>query len=170
MTDDEDDRDRPEDFARKQTTEPLSVLMARVLASGLKSGAIADAPKLEKPLSSEMVQRQHMLNLGWPERPVDFALKAYESQAIGAMRTFADRKGIIVLAGEKGCGKTVAAAWWAMRLTGGARFMSAAEFARMSRYGEQHHSLLGGKKLVLDDLGAEYADNKARSSATSTRW
>ncbi len=62
MTDDEDGLIEPEDFAWAQTARAAQrVDGSRVLASGLKSGAIAGCAQAQA-LSSEMVQRQHMLS------------------------------------------------------------------------------------------------------------
>lgn len=70
---------------------------------------------------------------------------------------------LAVLAGKPGTGKSTAAAWWSWhraqwdpsRLP---RWITAAAFARSSRYDESRDELLQARALVIDDLGVEYAD------------
>ena len=69
---------------------------------------------------------------------------------------------ILVLSGGVGCGKTVAAVRW-LGEYGGVKpfFMRAHEFEAAGRYDrELRERWLGATGLVLDDLGAEYADGK----------
>ena len=69
------------------------------------------------------------------------------------------KRSVLVLSGDPGSGKTVAAAWWALQRAHPARFVRAASFAAQSRYDEEKRNMLDGA-LVLDDLGAEYNDAK----------
>jgi DNA replication protein DnaC len=70
-------------------------------------------------------------------------------------------EGILVLSGPPGCGKTVAATWWALNGKHAPRFVRATAFATASRYqNDERDSWLAGRSLVLDDLGTEYADSK----------
>lgn len=64
---------------------------------------------------------------------------------------------IVVLQGGVGCGKSCAAALWAIRT--GARWKTAKAFARLG-YDEEVEELGRVPHLVLDDLGMEYADAK----------
>ncbi len=105
-------------------------------------------------------RRARMLELGWPLRAVDFAEDARDTPAIAAIRRWDGTS--IVLAGKKGTGKTVAAAWYALRRTETAvvRFARAATLVRIGRFSEQWQEILSARALCIDDLGAEYADVK----------
>lgn len=99
---------------------------------------------------------------GWPRRALDSAQGADpDRDAISKLSGRGDADGIVVLSGPPGCGKTVAAAWWALRSPRPTRFIRAAEFARSSRYAhEDRQALFAHRRMCLDDLGAEYADAK----------
>lgn len=78
--------------------------------------------------------------------------------------------GIRILAGGVGCGKTTAAHAWLLPEGGliephRIAFVSAHEFARTSRYDGKFERLEDPIRLVLDDLGVEYLDE--RGSALS---
>lgn len=79
--------------------------------------------------------------------------------------------GILVLSGSTGCGKTTAAAWWLAdegpvageryRQPLAPMFLSVARFGSLSRFDETRmRQAWLARKLVLDDLGAEYADER----------
>jgi DNA replication protein DnaC len=99
--------------------------------------------------------------LGWPDLAVSEAQRADFGPFILRVQAWS-RTGILVLAGPKGCGKTVAAARWALAQPIGKfpLFVRAATFATSSRYGEEHRRFVDSPDLVLDDLGAEYVDAK----------
>lgn len=95
-----------------------------------------------------------------------------DTAAIAAVR---EAPALTILAGGPGCGKTVAAVWWLMEamrpLVDGhwgvtaapnvAQFIDAAHLARWSRYDEEAmDKLLKCDRLVIDDLGNEYMDEK----------
>ena len=72
-------------------------------------------------------------------------------------------EGTLVLSGGTGCGKTVAASMWLMEREDayGSMFVSAARLARWPRYDDREMGrLLTPNRLVIDDLGSEYADEK----------
>jgi DNA replication protein DnaC len=70
-------------------------------------------------------------------------------------------RNIIVVSGAPGCGKTVGAAWWALRRKTSTKFVRASTFAAASRYDRQERTVwLKASALVLDDAGAEYSDAK----------
>lgn len=81
---------------------------------------------------------------------------------------------ILVLSGETGTGKSVAAAWWLMQpyLKDGSgnvsiMWISATKLSRWSRYDDtQMDRLLKVNRLVIDDLGTEYADKKGNFAVT----
>lgn len=100
---------------------------------------------------------------GFPLR----ALRAAETadaqrSAIARVRDWkCEDKSILVLSGPAGCGKTVAAAWWAIRQNWAPAFVRASTFAASSRYDrETREEWFDAPALVLDDLGTEYLDVK----------
>lgn len=103
---------------------------------------------------------EQMNERGWPRRALEVALACDESlPGIGRVRAFKG-DGAIVLSGDPGVGKTVAAAWWALRSPAQVGFVRAATLARSSRYGTSMDAILNSRALVIDDLGAEYLDAK----------
>lgn len=101
---------------------------------------------------------------GWPVRAVEAAGKLDETKGcIPQLRTWdADDRNVLVLSGQAGVGKTVGAAWWARQQPFSVLFVRASTFAASSRYDRagERDRLLNARALVLDDLGAEYADAK----------
>lgn len=67
-------------------------------------------------------------------------------------------KNLLILAGGVGCGKTVAATWWALQRPAPPKFIRASTFARTSRYREDRDGVMSAGALVLDDLGVEFLD------------
>lgn len=99
----------------------------------------------------------------FPRRAVAAARAADESRAAIAMLATWDptEQCIVAISGTTGCGKTVAATWWAARAERVPAFVRAATFAASSRYDrDQRAAWLAAPALVLDDLGAEYLDDK----------
>lgn len=104
--------------------------------------------------------------LGWASRALKAATAADDTresiQRLMAVN-FEDTN-VVVLSGDPGCGKTVAAAYWAQRdkrFGQRVRFVRAATFAASSRYDQETRALwYHAHALVLDDLGAEYLDAK----------
>ncbi len=118
----------------------------------------------EPILRAEERRRNHkrLSKAGWEERVLD-TLAAPDFKPAGpyydALRALNERDGgIIVLAGNPGSGKTTAAAARASEWSCDAHFLRAAEFFRSSRYDDKRDKILSQWALVLDDLGAEYAD------------
>lgn len=136
-----------------------------------------DAPPTAPDLAAERLARRTkaMAAIGWERRALHLvASPAYDEaratgylEAIRAIDTPAG--GVVVLAGNKGSGKTAAAARWAYtRRREAPRMMRAAEFFRSSRYTRRDEKpdgaldrdeLLRVPALVLDDVGAEFADS-----------
>lgn len=107
--------------------------------------------------------RDAVIAAGFKLREIEEAERADESKpAIVAVKNWdPTQTNIIVLSGAAGVGKTVAAAYWALHRKRAPRFLTSAMFARSSRYDEeQRRQWLSASALVLDDLGAEYADAK----------
>lgn len=100
---------------------------------------------------------------GFPRRALDEAAAADEA-APPIVRVAAwdvAKNSTLVISGGNGCGKTVAATWWALRFPGTPRFLRASTLAASSRYDRDERSaILAAPALVLDDLGAEYMDSK----------
>lgn len=112
---------------------------------------------------ADLADRVELEHRGFPARALDAAAiadaNAAAMLAIAKWRHVDDS--ILVLSGQTGCGKTVAATWWAMRRCPRAQFLRATEFAASSRYQNQRREAwLEADGLVLDDLGSEYADAK----------
>ena len=108
-------------------------------------------------------RRDALLDAGFPRRALDEESTADESKsAIARVRDWLEApEGVLVIAGTRGCGKTVAATWWAMRIAALAVFVRAATFAASSRYDRDERAVwLKAPALVLDDLGMEFLDAK----------
>lgn len=100
---------------------------------------------------------------GWPTRAIEAARVADETKpAVARVLAWNSREeNVLVLSGQPGCGKTTAAAVWALRRAWAPVFLRATAFAASSRYDqERRENWLRADALVLDDLGAEYADTK----------
>lgn len=100
---------------------------------------------------------------GWPKRALEAAQAADASKPAVARVTDWDTtsESVLVLSGPPGCGKTTAAAHWAISRGHEPQFLRATTFAASSRYDhEQRSQWLDAGALVLDDLGSEYADTK----------
>ena len=108
----------------------------------------------------------NLLDAGFPRRAIEHALAADESnEMIARLRDWDVRRdNVFVMSGSKGIGKTVAAAWWALRRKSPPLFVRAATFAASSRYDRSDSDgkgrWLAASALVLDDLGAEFLDAK----------
>lgn len=110
-------------------------------------------------------RREALVERGWPSRALDVAERAAERAPVAFLRTWdpkASGTSVVVLSGSTGTGKTVAAAVWALeRARVVPTFMRAAAFAASSRFdADARASWCDAGALVLDDLGAEYADAK----------
>lgn len=107
--------------------------------------------------------KHNLETYGWPKRVCRDALAAdLEMPATKRMlATDVRERNVVVLVGPRGCGKTVAAACWALTREAPPLFIRAASFAARGRYDEEQRSeWTNARALVLDDLGVEYADEK----------
>lgn len=87
---------------------------------------------------------------GIPERPLLVTLHGTEQcAAVDAVKRWLTGRGLYVLAGPRGTGKTVAAAWWAARRS--ATWVAAASAGDHRAQDE----LAAASALVIDDLGAQ---------------
>lgn len=104
-----------------------------------------------------------LLEYGFPRRAVDLVHAGVDvaGPAIAHVRPHVATAEILVLSGPKGCGKTVSATWWAAQRRDRVRFLRASTFAASSRYDDREaRAVWFSSALVLDDLGAEFADCK----------
>jgi DNA replication protein DnaC len=146
---------------------------------GIELPALSEAEWAERDAQAAANMRAHyaivdkanarpdLARFGWPRRTLRRARDAMgtTSDPNRAIEQLLEhnfrRKNVAVLGGNKGVGKTVAAATWALRRPTATYFLPAAKFARASRYtAEQREEWLTAPALVLDDLGAEYIDTK----------
>lgn len=107
--------------------------------------------------------RAGVLATGFPRRAVEFASGIDDRHPVIARLAAWDveQDSALILSGPKGVGKTVAAAWWALRRKSAPLFLRASTFAASSRYNrDERERWMAASALVLDDLGAEYADAK----------
>lgn len=123
----------------------------------------------ERQQKEQARQRKHwnqLLGAGWALRALQVARNAdLEHPAIKRVIEWnaEAESNILLLAGVAGCGKTVASARWALvdRLGHETLFVRASSFARSSRFDKDtRERWLDANALVLDDLGAEFADAK----------
>jgi DNA replication protein DnaC len=111
----------------------------------------------------QRARRSRLTDAGWPQRALDSAEAADVTKPAVARALGWDVavESVLVLSGPPGCGKTTAAARWALTRNWSPRFLRATSFAASSRYDqEQRDTWMRAGALVLDDLGAEYADTK----------
>jgi len=100
---------------------------------------------------------------GFPRRAIEKARGADETRpGIVRLKNWStDDDSCVVLSGTHGCGKTVAATWWAIRRRPIPMFVRASTFAASSRYDRDTRlSWFAASALVLDDLGSEFSDVK----------
>jgi DNA replication protein DnaC len=113
-------------------------------------------------------RRKRLIADGVPLRSLLALDASRETDAIRAARAFVDgpdKCGFLILAGTKGTGKTVAAAWLCAERHG--TFLDVARLCRINRYDEaQMRPLETCRLLVLDDLGQEFSDAKGSFAAT----
>lgn len=85
-----------------------------------------------------------------------------------ALEALASVESLVAVGGDPGCGKTTAACWWLMEYIvqqttprREPKFITAGELARSSKFDQQRiGGLLKAPRLVIDDLGMEYFDEK----------
>jgi DNA replication protein DnaC len=130
----------------------------------------------ERQLGEELETRKRMVSFGVPVKDVEaIAIEALDASE--AMKHIVRFEGleeyILILSGPAGCGKTTAAANWLVRPAGkltaakfGLKlrkptFVTAARLFRTSRYDTDAMAILEkASKLVIDDIGTEYSDQK----------
>ena len=105
------------------------------------------------------------MGAGWPARALASALSAdIRKPCVARVRSWDPTEpdqNILVLSGSAGCGKTTAAAWWALQQVRPTKFLRATSFASRSKYDDDARAeWITASSLVLDDLGAEFSDGK----------
>lgn len=118
----------------------------------------------EEPVLDRLAKLE---SVGFPRRAIRSVRRGITPPpAIARLRdAVGDDVGIVVISGPKGVGKTVAATWWAAQRRDRVQFVRAADLLASSRYDREARADLFSSALVLDDLGAEYADPKGSFAA-----
>lgn len=184
MSDDDDDQDDDHavapDAARRKAMTPAGSAIDRFMAelraatAGIDWDAhdakvIAARARAEAHAERERTSDRARLlarprpGAGFPTRALEVAMAPELTSApVDALRAYSGDRTILVLSGPVSCGKTVAACWWTLhRSQRSAQFVRASAFAASSRYDRAaRDELQAAGVLVLDDLGAEYADSK----------
>lgn len=117
--------------------------------------------------------RARLVEWGVPVKDVERISGPTDLDPTGALKVAQDshekEQRIVVISGPVGCGKTTAAAWWLSQE--GPRspylkvhsplFIPVYKLERVSRYDEKAMARIErARRLVIDDLGAEYLDQK----------
>lgn len=116
-----------------------------------------------KDAARAAARRRDFCAHGFTIRALEAAQAADETKpAVARVRSWDHAaESILVLSGPAGCGKTVAATWWAWNRAPWASFIRSTTFAASSRYNnEKRDAWFAAGALILDDLGTEYADSK----------
>lgn len=135
--------------------------------------AEAEQARLNEALRAETKRRAAIAEWGVPQKDLERAARgtAERSEAVQALAEFDrdPRLAVLVLSGAPWSGKTTAAGVWlaaSRRADRGARasdpiFARASKLSTASRYDEEQVARWEtAARMVLDDLGAEYADAK----------
>jgi len=149
--------------------------------------ALRDAARaartLEQIATDNEAEARELENAAVPPRVASLIISGGFSMngAIEAATSFVGESGMLVLSGAAGCGKTFAAGWlvhreirnqaelselndsecWVPRQRPRYQFVTTARLSRMSQYDEKTVDALESVPLlIIDDVGAEYADAK----------
>lgn len=117
---------------------------------------------LAREKEAALNERRRLLEeSGFPARALRHTGTTPATSAVAEWASASRGRNVLVLSGRAGCGKTVAAAQWALGRTRSTRLVRATEFAGSSRFDRETRELwLKAPALVLDDLGSEYVDSK----------
>jgi DNA replication protein DnaC len=139
--------------------EELSARMAERLADPAYQAKVA-AWEREQALDAQAQRRHARKFLGIPAVLAETLDRLEETDALAKARSFlASEKLILLLAGDVGRGKSVAAAWAVAETNG--RFIEAADVAQANVYDrEAWGALFLPRLLAVDELGMEPLDAK----------
>jgi len=117
----------------------------------------------------ELAMLPALMRRGVPERTVRASINATATDA--TERVSRDWKGLLVIGGRPGVGKSVAAMLWLVAACKGKtecmRWVQSGDLARGFAYDqESFEALCSAYGLVIDDLGLEYLDEKGRYLCT----
>jgi DNA replication protein DnaC len=125
----------------------------------------AESRRQSRVVAHLLHARAHALyQAGFPLRALEAAWAARTTvPAVQALAAWDyTRRNIAVLSGPVGCGKTVAATWWALTRTNrDVGYERATTLAATVRDDDPAFDVVGLDALVLDDLGAEHRDDSA---------
>lgn len=155
----------------RQHDESFVDFLARVEVWSMSSAGIAhaqqDAERRRIDSSNERSRQQRNLirESGMPNRYVS---RFHDRRPDSSQAMKAIDEGAMVIGGDPGCGKTTSACWWLMEFivgpttpTKAPRFATAPALARMNKYdGRAMGDLIHTPRLVIDDLGIEYSDER----------
>lgn len=130
---------------------------AKIQAERDRAAAAEERTRLEKRAAL------FVADLDFPERAVACAVAPDKTVPIDAALAWAPttRKNILVLCGDQGIGKTVAACAIALRSSYQTwRYVRAHTFQATSKFDRARREDFTAGALILDDLGSEYADAK----------
>jgi hypothetical protein len=148
---------------RKRDVVPVSELIAEVVRTGKLK--LIDGASDDSAAAATSARFARILGWGVPRRAALAALSCEPNEAIFAVHSLNADRCLLLLVGEPGTGKTVAAARWfatlgPARAPGDARplFVSAAELVVWATWSDEFRAAKRARALVIDDLGVEYAD------------
>jgi DNA replication protein DnaC len=159
--------DRP----RKTGSETLADFLLRLEAWSMSSEGIAAAEaerheRREREASDRSRLQRSLIREA--EIPNRYVSRFHDKRPTTSPAMQAIAEGAMVIAGNPGCGKTTAACWWLMEFIiapltprKAPRFTTAPAIARMNKFdGRQMGDLIHAPRLVIDDLGVEYSDER----------
>lgn len=158
---------------KPQSAEEIMAALDRrvtaILTSPEHVKRLADAKAAEERERAEDEDRRveaerqaEMARVAALDIPVEYLdlVTSEQFQPTEATAAVADVRGLVILGGGVGCGKTAAACSWLYSgRAGGGLFLKAQRLARWPRYDNaQMDRVLGIPRLVIDDVGAEFQD------------
>jgi len=125
--------------------------------------AIRSSEERDRERARHAAEETTLAAMEIPSRLVDL-FRSGPLRETEAMRAI-EKPRILVLSGNPGCGKTVAAANW-LFLGRSGLFVKSSRLARWDRYDDEAmNKLLRAPRLVVDDLGTEFQDAKGNFDA-----
>lgn len=136
---------------------------AKLAADEARAAARAATDEAERKRNQSAEQRAYLRGIGVPELVCDTVMAGPRlTRAMALLSRVSARRPILVLSGGNGCGKTVAAASFALARMPGSRFVTAEKLGRLRTGWRDDREMLEAietcKALVLDELGEEEGD------------